>query len=225
MKQFFVFIYSKFSQPSRNCESIIHSLSSEISFNFLCIDNADNRKIIQNDLTLDIRLVPCLLIVNTSDNKITKYEGKKCHDYLIQFQKQQTPIAIPQPISMYQQEQESNSLKIVQPQIVQPMIQTENKVQQQNKLQTQAQQQSQNKVQRQHNNLISEEDSFNNPPDTNQTSSIILSENDDDEDGLEQFKPPIKFPKQQQNNKGKPSLLAQATAMQKSRLLDEERKK
>lgn len=101
MKQFFVFIYSKFSQPSLKCESIIRSLPSDLNFNFLCVDNIETRKIIQDDITLDIKLVPCLLIV-TTEGSITKYEGRKCHEYLSHYQKQQTAIPDPEPISLYQ---------------------------------------------------------------------------------------------------------------------------
>ena len=228
MKQFFVFIYSTFSQPSRKCEAIIHSLSSDISFNFLCIDNIENRKIIQSDLSLDIQLVPCLLIVNASDGKITKYEGKKCHDYLVQFQKQQTPIAQPQPLSMIQPQESFQNQPVQQkqqPPTPQPVV----AVQQQQKPPPVVQKQMQQpKPQPQAQLLLSEEDSFNRPPDTNQTSSLVLSENDDedDEQPQQQFKThtPIPFPKQQQQQHkgGKPSLLAQATAMQKSRLADED---
>lgn len=244
MKQFFVFIYSKFSQPSRKCEDIIHSLSSDISFNFLCIDNIENRKIIQSDPTLDIQLVPCLLIVNASDGKITKYEGKKCHDYLIQFQKQQTPIAQPQPLSMISQQQQHHQQEtFTPPPTPQPVQPQPAVVVQQKQPSIQKQQQPPQTVQPkpkpipqispQEQLLLSEEDSFNRPPDTNQTSSLVLSENDDEDEQQQpqQYNAPppiIPFPKQQQQQQqqiskgGKPSLLAQATAMQKSRLADED---
>ena len=244
MKQFFVFIHSKFSQPSRKCEAIIHSLSSDISFNFLCIDNIENRKIIQSDPTLDIQLVPCLLIVNASDGKITKYEGKKCHDYLIQFQKQQTPIAQPQPLSMISQQQQHHQQEtFTPPPTPQPVQPQPAVVVQQKQPSIQKQQQPPQTVQPkpkpipqispQEQLLLSEEDSFNRPPDTNQTSSLVLSENDDEDEQQQpqqyNAQPPIiPFPKQQQQQQqqiskgGKPSLLAQATAMQKSRLADED---
>ena len=89
MKQFFVFIHSKFSQPSLRCDAIIKSLSPELNINYLSIDCPQTRDIIKNDVLLDIRLVPCLLIVNT-DGKVSKYEGKKCFEYLSEHQKQQT---------------------------------------------------------------------------------------------------------------------------------------
>jgi hypothetical protein len=84
MKQFFVFIHSNFSEPSLKCEAIIKTLPAELNVNYLCVDNRETREIIQNDPNLEIRLVPCLLIVNT-EGRITKYEGKKCYEYLSQY--------------------------------------------------------------------------------------------------------------------------------------------
>ena len=240
MKQFFVFIHSNFSEPSLKCEAIIKTLPAELNVNYLCVDNRETRAIIQNDPNLEIRLVPCLLIVNT-EGRITKYEGKKCYEYLSQYrlpqktsehypvqQNQQQPQTPP-----IQQQQQAPQAKPQTQQAPQPKP----KPQQQQPLPPPPKSQA---LPTQHIILDDNDDSFNNPPDLNQTSSILLSENDDDdeesEDGntslllqhqqqqQQQHLPP---PQQQQQpikpvNKGKPSLLAQATAMQKSRLLEEE---
>ena len=214
MKQFFVFIYSQFSPASVKCENIIKSLPPDIKLNYLCVDNLNTRTIIQNDKTLDINIVPSLLIVNTTDGRITKYEGKKCFDYLIQYKNQQTSLLqqAPSPPRIQQQQQ---------PQPL-PLPQKEAKHLPPKPPKVQQQQQP---------IIYNEEDSFSNPPDMTQTSSLELSENDDDEMPLPpQLPPPSKKSSKQQQQlppspglqKGKVSLLAQATAMQKSRLMDDE---
>lgn len=231
MKQFFVFIYSKFSQPSLTCESIIRSLPPDLNFNFLCVDNIETRKIIQEDATLDIKLVPCLLIVNT-EGRITKYEGKKCHEYLSHYQKQQTVIPDPEPISLYQpppaqspppvpQQQSKPSPKQLPTKQIQQR-QQQDVIQQQIIHQQAIQQQSHGisqEIQQPQDHESTEEDNFNNyPVDGNQTSLL-----DDDDDFSQPMPPPVQQPVPNKlTNKGKPSLIAQATAMQKSRLMDDE---
>lgn len=246
MKQFFVFIHSKFSQPSVKCETIIKSLPSDLNFNFLCVDNIETRRIIQEDTTLDIKVVPCLLIVNT-EGTVTKFEGRKCYDYLIQYQKQQTPLEEPEPISFYttpplqsqvvhqqqqmeqphvitqsiQQQQQPIQAPPTPPLKPQPQPQHQLKPHPQNQPQPQPQQQHQLKPQPQPQPqsqslmIMNDEDgNFNhNPTDGNQTSLL------DDDEEIEQPPPSPAIKKQ---TKGKTSLIAQATAMQKSRLIDDE---
>lgn len=223
MKQFFVFIYSKFSQPSITCESIIRSLPPDLNFNFLCVDNIETRKIIMEDATLDIKLVPCLLIVNT-EGRITKYEGKKCHEYLTHYQKQQTVIPEPEPVSRYQPPPSPQAPPPPPPpaaskpspkQLPTKQIQQRQEVVQQIARQQQQQQQSTDDMSMFGN---VEEDNFNNDPlDGNQTSLL-----DDDDDMLPQFQPPPTTVPEKVASKGKPSLIAQATAMQKLRLMEDE---
>lgn len=229
MKQFFVFIHSQFSPASTKCEAIIKSLPPDVKFNYLCVDNRENRAIIQNDKSLDIHVVPCLLIVNTVDGRVTKYEGRKCFDYLTQYKRQQTPLAEPMPMSTYQP-----PAPVAQPQ-PQPPPQRPVPPQQQQRPPPQQQrpsplQQSVPPPPQQKPIIFDEEDSFSNPPDVNQTSSLLLSENDDDDEAPPPPPVPKKSKQQQQQVQqppppakgGKPSLLAQATAMQKSRLMEDE---
>jgi hypothetical protein len=228
MKQFFVFIYSKFSQPSLTCESIIRSLPPDLNFNFLCVDNLETRKIIQDDKTLDIKLVPCLLIVNT-EGSITKYEGKKCHEYLSHYQKQQTVIPDPEPISLYQQPlppppPQQHVSKPSPKQLPTKQIQQrqEQDIIHQQIIQEQAKQQQSIPpiVQQPHSNDSDEDSNFNsNPVDGNQTS--LLDDDDDYRPSLAP-QPPTPSVPNKLTSKGKPSLIAQATAMQKSRLMDDE---
>jgi hypothetical protein len=228
MKQFFVFIHSQFSPASHKCEAIIKSLSPDIKFNYLCVDNKENRAIIQSDKSLDIHVVPCLLIVNTVDGRVTKYEGKKCFDYLIQYKKQQTPLAEPMPMSTYQPPPQPVAQPQPQPLPPQSRPQPLPTVQQQKVVQQQQAPPQQRQVQKPI--IFDEEDSFSNPPDVNQTSSLLLSENDDDDEAPPPLPVPKKSKQQQQQVQqppppakgGKPSLLAQATAMQKSRLMEDE---
>jgi hypothetical protein len=226
MKQFFVFIYSQYSQASMNCDKVIQSLPPDVKFNYLCVDNPENRKIIVNDPNLNIDVVPCLLIVNAVDNRITKYDGKKCFDYLIQYKKQQTPIMEPLPMTTLQApvpqpppiQQAPPPPVAVQPPQPPPQPRPQKKIQ----------------IQSPPQNDFDDHDegSFNNPPDMNQTSSISLLDDDDDDSPVPPPMPVSKkknmLPPQQQQqqvpqSKSKSnSLLAQATAMQKSRLADDE---
>lgn len=220
MKQFFVFIYSQYSQASMNCDKVIKTLSPDIKFNYLCVDNPENRDIIINDPNLDIDIVPCLLIVNTIDNRIIKFDGKKCFDYLLQYKKQQTPIMEPLPMTTFQPPPPP-------PPVIQqaPPPQPPKSIQQQ-KVQIQSPPQN--------DFNDHDESSFNNPPDANQTSSISILD-DDDDDPLPP--PPVTAPKKKGTSQTSSSssttsllpksskansLLAQATAMQKSRLVDDE---
>ena len=231
MKQFFVFIHSNFSEPSLKCQAIIKTLPAELNVNYLCVDNRETRAIIQNDPNLDIRLVPCLLIVNT-EGQITKYEGKKCYEYLSQYR-------IPQKTSEHypiQQQQQPQTPPPIQQQQQTPQDKPQTQQAPQLKPKPKPQQQQQPPSPpptspappTQHIILDDNDDSFNNPPDLNQTSSILLSENDDDdeEEGGDNNTLLLQHQQHQQPvkpvNKGKPSLLAQATAMQKSRLMEEE---
>ena len=218
MKQFFVFIHSQFSPASTKCEAIIKSLPPDVKFNYLCVDNRENRAIIESDKSLDIHVVPCLLIVNTVDGRVTKYEGKKCFDYLTQYKKQQTPLLEPMPMSTYQ----PPPVPVAQPL---PQQQQRPPPQQQR---PSPPQQSVPPPPQQKPIIFDEEDSFSNPPDVNQTSSLLL----DDDDEAPPPPPVPKKSKQQQQQQvqqppppakgGKPSLLAQDTAMQKSRLMEDE---
>jgi hypothetical protein len=233
MKQFFVFVYSHYSQASMNCDKIIKSLPPDVKFNYLCVDNPENRKIILNDSTLDINMVPCLLIVNTLDGRITKYDGKKCLDYLLQYKKQQTPLVEPLPISV-------TPAVVLQPTTVQQVPQPTQPVVAQPVQAipvappvTTVPQKKINLPPPPHRGNDAD-DSFSNPPDENQTSSLSLL-GDDDEENENDYGPPLqptstnnkkRMITQQQappppQPKAKPSLLAQATAMQKSRLADE----
>ena len=230
MKQFFVFIHSNFSEPSLKCEAIIKTLPAELNVNYLCVDNRETRAIIQNDPNLEIRLVPCLLIVNT-EGRITKYEGKKCYEYLSQYR-------IPQKTSEQypiQQQQQQPPTPSHQQQALPAKPQSQQVPQPKPKPQqaTSPPPPPPPPQPQQHIILEDNDDSFNNPPDINQTSSILLSENDDDEEeGIDGNTLLLQHQQQQQPqppqqpikpvNKGKPSLLAQATAMQKSRLMEEE---
>ena len=175
MKQFFVFIYSQFSPASINCENIIKSLPPDIKFNYLCVDNKETRATIQNDKSLDIHVVPCLLIVNTLDGRVTKYEGKKCFDYLTQYKKQQTPLVEPMPMSTY---------VAPPPPVAKPAPAPQPKPPQQQQKPPPQQQQPKQPPKQQHVPQLDGDDSFSNPPDVNQTSSLLLSDNDDDEENV-----------------------------------------
>ena len=229
MKQFFVFIHSNFSEPSLKCEAIIKTLPAELNVNYLCVDNRETRAIIQNDPNLEIRLVPCLLIVNT-EGRITKYEGKKCYEYLSQYRipqktSEQYPIQQQQQPPTPSHQQQALPAKPQSQQVPQPKPKPQQA--------TSPPPPPPPPQPQQHIILEDNDDSFNNPPDINQTSSILLSENDDDEEeGIDGNTLLLQHQQQQQPqppqqpikpvNKGKPSLLAQATAMQKSRLMEEE---
>lgn len=101
MNHFNVLIYSKFSKSSQTFITLLKQANLDIEINFLSIDNSTMRKRVLSSKQLDIKFVPCLLLV--SPKRIDKYEGEdsfKWLRFLIQERnlKKAQETAIHQPI-------------------------------------------------------------------------------------------------------------------------------
>jgi DNA polymerase III gamma/tau subunit len=76
--KFTAFLYSKFSQNSKNfsqlLERIPNDFKNNIKFNSLCVDNENIRKTVLNSKQFDIKNVPCVL-VTYNDGHVEKFEG------------------------------------------------------------------------------------------------------------------------------------------------------
>ena len=86
MNQNFVILFSKYSPVCKKFVEIIENAKLNINFNLLCIDNSNIRDRIKNSNDIDIKQVPCLLVL--SGTNIDKYEGQDCfiwiNDIIIQ---------------------------------------------------------------------------------------------------------------------------------------------
>jgi len=103
--KFSTVLYSKFSETSQNFINMLSKLpddlKSNLSFNILSVDNPKIRKTILQDKNLNIKNVPCLLIVY-NDSRVEKYEGSDAFRWIeeiltkINLQKQKEELELQQ---------------------------------------------------------------------------------------------------------------------------------
>lgn len=225
MKQFIVFIHSNFSKASIQCEKIINTLPSDLNINYLCIDNPKTRSVILQDSQLEIKLVPTILIVDVQ-GKVSKFEGKTCFDYLSQFKEEKKIFLQPLPPQpnpqVFQQQAPPPPPQPSQP--VAPPSPTEQNTSSQQQIKK-----NKKPLPEVKEPINFDDELFNSqPPSDNITA---LSIDDDDTEETPQYVHPDTPPvtplpppskQQQQKNNQKNNIVAQAQAMQKSRLQDEE---
>ena len=76
--KFTIFLYSKYSENSKKFIELFKEVPEDIVFNLkynsICIDNEKIRKSILNSKEMNIKVVPCILIIYT-DGGVQKYEG------------------------------------------------------------------------------------------------------------------------------------------------------
>jgi hypothetical protein len=75
MYQNIIFFYSKYSNK---CKKFLEISSNIISYTLICVDNKDVRQQILDSDNVQIKSVPCLLILTNNSNNIEKYEGNDC---------------------------------------------------------------------------------------------------------------------------------------------------
>lgn len=77
-KQQCILLYSKYSQQSKRFMDMLKQspvdFTTEVKLNPLCIDNEKIRQRILNSQQIDIKVVPCILVVY-KDGGVEKYEG------------------------------------------------------------------------------------------------------------------------------------------------------
>lgn len=115
--KFTAFLYSKFSQNSKNftqlLERIPDDFKNNIKFNSLCVDNENIRKTVLNSKQFDIKNVPCVL-VTYNDGHVEKFEGSDAFkwaddvivkiNHKVQVEQQMLQQQIAQQQALYQQQ-------------------------------------------------------------------------------------------------------------------------
>ena len=108
--EYFVLLFSKYSNTCKKLMDTINNGKLNMNFNYLCIDNKDVRNRITTSSEIDIKNVPCLLVINEQSGSIDKYEGQDSfiwvNDIIQQRQKQLLEEQIKQQALMQQQMQQ-----------------------------------------------------------------------------------------------------------------------
>jgi hypothetical protein len=108
--EYFVVLFSKYSNACKKFMDTINNGKLNMNFNYLCIDNKDIRNRIVTSSEIDIKNVPCLLVINEQSGSIDKYEGQDSfiwiNDIIQQRQKQLLEEQIKQQSLMQQQMQQ-----------------------------------------------------------------------------------------------------------------------
>jgi hypothetical protein len=108
--EYFVVLFSKYSNACKKFMDTINNGKLNMNFNYLCIDNKDIRNKIVTSSEIDIKNVPCLLVINEQSGSIDKYEGQDSfiwiNDIIQQRQKQLLEEQIKQQSLMQQQMQQ-----------------------------------------------------------------------------------------------------------------------
>jgi len=108
--EYFVVLFSKYSNACKKFMDTINNGNLNMNFNYLCIDNKDIRNKIVTSSEIDIKNVPCLLVINEQSGSIDKYEGQDSfiwiNDIIQQRQKQLLEEQIKQQSLMQQQMQQ-----------------------------------------------------------------------------------------------------------------------
>lgn len=113
--EYFVVLFSKYSNACKKFMDTINNGKLNMNFNYLCIDNKDIRNKIVTSSEIDIKNVPCLLVINEQSESIDKYEGQDSfiwiNDIIQQRQKQLLEEQIKQQSLMQQQMQQQMMLQ------------------------------------------------------------------------------------------------------------------
>ena len=115
--KFTAFLYSKFSQNSKNFTQLLEHIppdfKANIKLNTLCIDNENVRKTVLSSKQFDIKNVPCVL-VTYNDGRVEKFEGSDAFkwaddvivkiNHKVQVEQQMLQQQIAQQQALYQQQ-------------------------------------------------------------------------------------------------------------------------
>jgi len=95
-----IFIYSKFSTSSREIYNVIDNniqlINSFFNIKIFCIDNENIRKKVLSSKTLEIRIVPTILLIFVT-GKIEKFEGEMVFLWLNNLLSSFKPKEMPPP--------------------------------------------------------------------------------------------------------------------------------
>ena len=208
--QFYVVIYSKYSQHCKKFMNTLNKLNIGLNINYLSVDNPTSRNRILSNKKLNIKNVPCILAVFSETRNVDVYEG---NDSFIWLNEQQQKIL---------EEQKRQQQLQQQKQLHQQQLQQ----QQQKQIELQHQQQQQQKQKKKQKYEDQEDDEPVVETRRKQRKTLIDdldSENENDienEDENEQQSsiPVPSYPtKKRSEHTKRDSLLSTALQMQKSR--------
>ena len=74
--EYFVVLFSKYSNACKKFADTVNNGNLNLNFNYLCVDNKDVRNRILSSTDIEIKQVPCLLVINEKSGSIDKYEGQ-----------------------------------------------------------------------------------------------------------------------------------------------------
>lgn len=111
--QYFVILFSKYSNVCKKFMDDVKNANLNMNFNILCVDNKQIREKILNSSDFDINSLPCLLVLNDSQNTVDKYEGQDAFIWLkdIIHQKQQLLLQEQQQKQLILQQQLEEKMK------------------------------------------------------------------------------------------------------------------
>jgi len=129
--QFYVVIYSKYSQHCKKFMNTLNKLNIGLNINYLSVDNPTSRNRILSNKKLNIKNVPCILAVFPETGNVDVYEG---NDSFIWLNEQQQKILEEQKRQQQLQHQQQLQQQQLQQQQQQKQIELQHQQQlQQNK--------------------------------------------------------------------------------------------
>jgi len=205
--QFYVVIYSKYSQHCTRFMDTLNKLNIGLNINYLSVDNPTSRNRILSNKKLNIKNVPCILAVFPETGNVDVYEG---NDSFIWLNEQQQKIL---------EEQKRLQIQQMQQQLQQQQLQQQ---QQQKQIELQHQQQLKQKKKQKYEDQEDDEPVVETRRKQRKTLIDDLdSENEEeieDENEQQSSIPVPSYPTKKRNDHTKrDSLLSTALQMQKSR--------
>jgi hypothetical protein len=109
-QNYYVILFSKYSTACKKFMDTVNTGNLNLNFNYLCVDNKEIRERIVSSTEIDIKQVPCLLVINEQTGSIDKYEGQDSfiwvNDIIQQKQKQLLEEQMKQQALLQQQMQQ-----------------------------------------------------------------------------------------------------------------------
>ena len=109
-QNYYVILFSKYSNACKKFMDTVNTGNLNLNFNYLCVDNKEIRERIVSSTEIDIKQVPCLLVINEQTGSIDKYEGQDSfiwvNDIIQQKQKQLLEEQLKQQALLQQQMQQ-----------------------------------------------------------------------------------------------------------------------
>jgi hypothetical protein len=104
IQQYSILLYSQYSPNSQKLiELVKHSIPSEFGLTEICIDNDKIRKQIYKSKKIEVKIVPCILVI-FSDGVVEKYDGSNAFRWVEEIASKLTPP--PPPVTVSQQPQQ-----------------------------------------------------------------------------------------------------------------------